>query len=133
MEETEEGILAKPVVMTKRAPAPRLTSEEQRWLERAKAKIDTINTDLASAKGLTQAEALVAAKAGLIDPKQAWCGPESWQERERAAEKDLRVGRVSSQFESVEELVKYLRLLRDAPPRLTWHPGSLLNTSETAP
>jgi AbrB family looped-hinge helix DNA binding protein len=72
MEETEDGILVKPVTVTERVPAARLTLKEQRILEKARAKMAKIKVDLASAKGLTKEEARVAAKAGLIDPAQAW-------------------------------------------------------------
>ena len=72
MEETEDGILVKPVTVTERVPAPRLTPKEERILEKAKAKRAKIKVDLASAKGLTKEEAQVAIKAVLIDPAQAW-------------------------------------------------------------
>jgi bifunctional DNA-binding transcriptional regulator/antitoxin component of YhaV-PrlF toxin-antitoxin module len=72
MEAVAEGILVKPVTVTKRVPAARLTPKEQQLLEKAKAKIEQINADIISARGLTKVEARVAAKAGLIDPEQAW-------------------------------------------------------------
>ncbi len=109
MEETAEGILVKPVTVTTRVPAQRLTPKEQRLLERAKAKIDQINDDLASAKGLTKDEAKVAAKAGLIDPEQAWWWLEPWQKREREAEWDLRAGRLIGPFDTAEEAIRALK------------------------
>jgi AbrB family looped-hinge helix DNA binding protein len=109
MEETNEGILIRPVAVTTRVPAARLTPREQRMLEQAQAKIDKINAKLTSAKGLTKDEARVAAKAGLIDADQAWWWLESWQKREREAESDIRAGRVSGPFDSVEELIHDLR------------------------
>ncbi len=108
MEETTEGILVKPVTVTKRVPAPRLTPKEQQLLEKARTKIDKINADMISAKGLTKAEVKVAAKAGLIDAGQAWWWLESWQKKEREAEADIRVGRVKGPFENVEDLIKEL-------------------------
>ena len=82
----------------------------RRWeegiLDKAKAKMAKINVDLASAKGLTKAEARVATKADLIDPAQAWWGLEPWQRKERDAEADLKAGRVRGPFEGVEDLIK---------------------------
>jgi len=109
MEETAEGILVKPVTVTTRIPAERLTPKEQRLLERAKAKIDQINDDLASAKGLTKDEAKVAAKAGLIDPEQAWWWLEPWQKREREAERDIRAGKLIGPFDTPEEAIRALK------------------------
>jgi AbrB family looped-hinge helix DNA binding protein len=109
MEETEDGILVKPVTVTERVPAARLTPKEQRILEKARAKMAKIKVDLASAKGLTKEEARVAAKAGLIDPEQAWWWLELWQKKERDAEADVKAGRVSGPFENVEELIKDLQ------------------------
>lgn len=109
MEETPEGILVKPVTVATRIPAARLTPKEQQLLEKASAKIAKINADLASAEGLAKDESKVAAKAGLIDPEQAWWWLESWQKREREAEKDIKVGKVSAPFESVEDLIQDLR------------------------
>jgi AbrB family looped-hinge helix DNA binding protein len=108
MEETEDGILVKPVTVTERVPAARLTPMEQRILEKARAKMAKIKVDLASAKGLTNEEVRVAAKAGLIEPEQAWWWLEPWQKKERDAEADLKAGRVSGPFENVEELIKDL-------------------------
>jgi AbrB family looped-hinge helix DNA binding protein len=71
MEPVAEGILVKPVTVTQRVTATRLTPKEQQLLAKAKAKIKQINAYITSAKGLTKAEARVAAKAGLIDPQQA--------------------------------------------------------------
>jgi AbrB family looped-hinge helix DNA binding protein len=108
MEETEDGILVKPVTVTERVPAARLTPKEQRILEKARTKMAKIKVDLASAKGLTKEEARVAAKAGLIDPEQAWWWVELWQKKERDAEADVKAGRVSGPFENVKELIKDL-------------------------
>jgi bifunctional DNA-binding transcriptional regulator/antitoxin component of YhaV-PrlF toxin-antitoxin module len=107
MEPVAEGILVKPVTVTQRVTATRLTPKEQQLL--AKAKIKQINADITSAKGLTKAEARVAAKAGLIDPEQAWWWLESWQKGEREAEEDIRAGRMSGPFESVEEFKRAVK------------------------
>jgi len=108
MQETKEGILVKPVAVTERVPIARLTAKEQRILLKAKDKVARIKKDLLSARGLTEEEARVAAKAGLIDPDQAWWWFESWQKGEREAEKDLKAGKVK-EFENVEDLIKDLR------------------------
>jgi AbrB family looped-hinge helix DNA binding protein len=108
MQETKEGILVKPVTVTERAPAARLSAKEQRILLKAREKIARIKKDLLSARGLTKEEAQVAAKASLIDPDQSWWWLESWQKGEREAEKDLRAGRVK-EFENVEDLIRDLR------------------------
>ena len=108
MEETEGGILVRPVTVTERVPAARLTPKEQRLLEKAKAKMATIKVDLASAKGLTKDAARVATKAGLIDPAQAWWRLEPWQKKERDAEVDLKTGRVSGPNEKVEDFINGL-------------------------
>jgi AbrB family looped-hinge helix DNA binding protein len=108
MEEAEGGILVKPVTVTERVPVARLTLREQRILEKARAKMAKIKVDLVSATGLTKEEARVAAKAGLIDPEQAWWWLEPWQKKERDAEADVKAGRVSGPFENVEDLIKDL-------------------------
>lgn len=62
---------------------PELSKREQRILARAKDKIKTVNEDMLNSKGLTEAEANAAAKAGLIDPEQKYWWLESWQKGER--------------------------------------------------
>ena len=89
---------------------PELSKKEQRILARAKDKIKTINEDMLNSKGLTEAEANVAAKAGLIDPEQKYWWLESWQKGEREAERDEREGRSSSEFETTEDLLAHLFL-----------------------
>lgn len=108
MQETRDGILVKPVAVTERVPAARLTPTEQQLLLKAKDKIARIKKDLASAKGLTEEEARVAAKAGLIDLQQAWWWRESWQKGEREAEKSIRAKKVK-EFDTVEDLIHDLR------------------------
>lgn len=69
-----------------------------RLLVRAQKKIKAINGDLLNSRGLTQAEADVAARVGLIDPQQKYWWLESWQKGEREAERDERAGRSSGPF-----------------------------------
>lgn len=109
MEEVKSGILVKPVSVAARVSAVRLTSEEQRLLKKATDKVVKLNLALTSAKGLTKDEALVAAKAGLIDSAQIWWWLESWQKREREAEEDIRAGKASDSFKNVEALMRHLR------------------------
>lgn len=91
---------------------PELSKRELRILARAKDKIKTINEDLLNSKGLTEAEASVAAKAGLIDPEQKYWWLESWQKGEREAERDEREGRSSSAFETAKGLLSHLHKQR---------------------
>ena len=100
-------IILIPKRLAAKVPAPRLSPAEQKILIRAKAKIERIQGDLLKAKGLTREEVRVAAKAGLIDPDQSYWWTEEWQRGERAAERDVRAGRVKT-FSSVEELVSNL-------------------------
>ncbi|MBI4609526.1 MAG: AbrB/MazE/SpoVT family DNA-binding domain-containing protein [Candidatus Rokubacteria bacterium] len=106
LEATAEGgrIVLTPQRLAPKAPAPRLTAAEQRTLLRAKGKIERIRQDLLTARGLAEAEAEVAAKAGLIDPDQKYWWTEAWQKGERAAEADRRAGRLLGPFATVEAL-----------------------------
>ena len=101
-------IILTPKRMVAKAPTAPLSPKEQRLLKRAKAKMARIQQDLLRAKGLTVEEAKIAAKAGLIAPEQAYWWTEDWQKGERAAEADLRAGRVKK-FERVEDLLADLR------------------------
>ena len=92
--------------------SPKLSKKEQRILARAKDKIKTINEDMLNSKGLTEAEANAAAKAGLIDPEQKYWWLESWQKGEREAERDEREDRSSSAFETAEGLLAHLHKQR---------------------
>lgn len=96
-------IILTPLRLSAKAPAPRMTLAEQRRLARAKAKIDRIRRNLLGATGLTNEEAEVAAKAGLIDRDQMYWWTEAWQKGERAAEADRRAGRLLGPFVTVEE------------------------------
>ncbi len=95
-------IVLTPKQLAAKAPAPGLASGEQRALVRAKAKIERICRDLLHAKGLTEEEAQVAARAGLIDQDQKYWWTEAWQKGERAAEADRRGGRLLGPFATVE-------------------------------
>jgi AbrB family looped-hinge helix DNA binding protein len=96
-----------PQQVAKKAPAAKLSPKEQRLLKLAKRKIATIQKDLRRAKGLTRAEADIAAKAGLIAWDQRWWWTEEWQVGEREAQRDLDEGRVET-FESAEAFPIYL-------------------------
>ncbi len=106
VEATAEGgrILLTPLQLAAKAPAPHLTPVEQRILLRAKGKIERIRQDLLVARGLTEQEAQVAAKARLVDPGQKYWWTEAWQKGERAAEADRRAGRLLGPFTTVEAL-----------------------------
>lgn len=105
LEATAQGgkIVLAPLQLTAKAPAPRLTVAEQRLLARARAKVERIQRDLASARGLTIAEAKVAAKAGLIDPDQAYWWTEVWQRGERKAETEIQTGKLLGPFATVQD------------------------------
>ena len=91
---------------------PKLSKREQEILALAKDKIKTINEDLLNSKGLTETEANVAIRAGLIDQEQKYWWLESWQKGEREAERDEREGRSSSAFETAESLLVHLHKQR---------------------
>jgi bifunctional DNA-binding transcriptional regulator/antitoxin component of YhaV-PrlF toxin-antitoxin module len=105
----EQGrIVLTPMRLAAKAPALRLSAAAQRILARAKAKIERIQQDLPRSRGLTPEEARVAARAGLIDPDQQYWWTEDWQRGERAAEADVRGGRVRT-FASREEFLSELK------------------------
>lgn len=106
LEATAQGsrIILTPMQLAAKAPAPRLTPAEQRTLARAQVKIERIRRDLLHARGLTTEEADAAAKAGLIDPDQKYWWTEAWQKRERAAEADVRAGRLLGPFATFKAL-----------------------------
>lgn len=111
LEAAAEGgrIILTPLQLAAKAPAPRLTPAEQRILLRAKGKIERIRRDLLTARGLTEEEGEVAAKAGLIDPGQKYWWTEAWQKGERAAEADRRAGRLLGPFATAEALREGMR------------------------
>ncbi len=51
---------------------------------------------------------IIMAPKKLIDADQAWFWSPEWQAGEREAEEDIRAGRVSGPFRSVDELRKHL-------------------------
>ncbi len=104
LDATAQGgrIVLTPKQLAAKAPAPRLTPTEQRVLSRAKVKVERIQRDLLHGKGLTEEEAQVAAKAGLIDPDQVYWWTEAWQKGERVAEAQVRSGRLLGPFTTVE-------------------------------
>ena len=55
---------------------------------------------------------LVLRPVDAIDPTQAWFWTPEWQEKERAADDDIRAGRVSGPFRSVRA---FMRGLKRAP------------------
>jgi bifunctional DNA-binding transcriptional regulator/antitoxin component of YhaV-PrlF toxin-antitoxin module len=110
LEATVEGrkIVLTPKRLAEKAPTPRLSPAEQRLLTRAHTKIEQIQKDLAKARGLTPAEARVAAKVGLIDPGQLYWWTEAWQKGEREADSEIREGQVKS-FERIQDFLQDLR------------------------
>ena len=85
-----------------------LAPEERKLLQQARRKIARIRKDLGRSKGLTPAEADLAARAGLIQKDQRWWWTEAWQGGERQVEQDLKAGRVKV-FESANDLLQDLR------------------------
>ena len=85
-----------------------LAPEERKLLQQARRKIERIRKDLGRSKGLTPAEADLAARAGLIQKDQRWWWTEAWQGGERQVEQDLKAGRVKV-FESANDLLQDLR------------------------
>jgi len=106
----EDGkIMMVPQKLTNKGEAIPLNDEEQEILLKAKRKIDRIKEDFIHSEGLTQEEAKIAAKVGLIDPEQVWWWTEEWQEGERKAEKEIKEGRVHGPFTTMEEFRAWLK------------------------
>jgi AbrB family looped-hinge helix DNA binding protein len=101
-------IVLTPKQLAEKAPAPKLSPGEQRLLAGAQVKIERIQKNLMQAKGLTLAEARVAARVGRIDPEQIYWWTEEWQKAEREAEAEIRAGGAKS-FERIEDLLRDLR------------------------
>jgi AbrB family looped-hinge helix DNA binding protein len=110
MVEDKGKIILTPQQVVARAPAAKLSAEEQELLRVAKQKIRAIQRDLEHSTGLTRPEVEVAAKAGLIDPDQRWWWTEEWQEGEREVERDIKAGR-GEVFNTPEEFLKSLATL----------------------
>lgn len=106
--ENGRGVMIPKRTMEK-APAAKLSSREQQLLKSAKTKIDAINRDIKKSKGLTDAEASVAVKVGLIDPDQRWWWTEEWQKDERQAHRDVAAGRVSKTYDNVADALRDLK------------------------
>lgn len=102
------------IIMIPKKLAPKgevvpLTEEEQKMLLRAKEKIESIQRDILRSQGLSQEEIEVAVKVGLIPRDQAWWWTEEWQKGERAAEREIREGKVRGPFENIEEFKSWLK------------------------
>lgn len=93
----------------KSAAARKFSPLEQKTLQSAKKKIAAIQKDLRSAQGLTQAEADVAAKAGLIARDQRWWWREQWQRGEREVDESIAKDGLSGPFQTAEALIAHLR------------------------
>jgi len=106
--ENGRGVMI-PKRAVEKAPAVKLTTREQQLLKSAKAKMDAINRDIKSSKGLTDAETAVAQKVGLIDPDQRWWWTEDWQKGEREAQQDIEAGRVSKVYETITDALADLK------------------------
>jgi AbrB family looped-hinge helix DNA binding protein len=106
--ENGRGVMI-PKQAVEKAPAVKLTSREQQLLKSAKAKIEAINRDIKTSRGLTEAEAKIAAKVGLIDPDQRWWWTEEWQKGEREAQRDIETGRVSKVYENITDALADLK------------------------
>lgn len=89
------------------APAPKLSAQDQELATSAAAKIKAINDDAANSVGLSEVEADIAAKVGLIDPDQRYYWLESFQEGMRESEREVREGKAES-FDSAEDLIAAL-------------------------
>jgi len=85
------------------------TKQEQILLESAKKKIAAINSNLRTARGLTEAETKAAAQAGLIAGDQRWWWTEEWQKGERKAQRDIDAGRVSKVYDDVDDALQALK------------------------
>ena len=92
-----------------------LSASERQALTRARKKIKAINEDIVHSRGLTGKEVAVAVKVGVIPEDQAYFWTEEWQKDERAAERDVRAGRVSPAFDDADEAIAYLHEQVETP------------------
>ena len=96
---TEGGeIILVPKQLAEKTPIPPLSPKEEKLLKKARDKVERIRQDILSSQGLTNEEAGVAVKVGLINKDQAWWWTEEWQKGERKAEREIRQGKVSQTF-----------------------------------
>ena len=105
---SEDRIIIIPKELTTKVTVPTLNKDEQKALTQIKEKILKIQTDHTHSKGLTDIEAEIAAKVGLIDTEQMWWWKEDWQKGEREAENNIAKGEVSEAFQNIEEAMSYL-------------------------
>jgi AbrB family looped-hinge helix DNA binding protein len=105
---SEERIIIIPKELTTKVMVPALNKDEQKALTQIKKKINKIQTDLIHSKGLTDTEAEIAAKVGLIDPEQMWWWKEDWQKGEREAENNIAKGEVSEAFQNIDDVMSDL-------------------------
>ena len=104
----EGRIIIIPKELTTKVMVSVLNKDEQKALTQIKKKINKIQTDLVHSKGLTDKEAEIAAKVGLISPEQMWWWKEDWQKGEREAENNIAKGEVTEAFKNVEDAMNYL-------------------------
>lgn len=111
LEARQEGgkIVLTPKHLVDKAPAPKLSKNEQEILVKAEKKIAKIQHDMLNSKGLTTAEVKVAAKAGLIDPDQAYWWHEGWQKGEREAEESIAKGETEGPFDDINDALRALK------------------------
>lgn len=112
-------IVLVPKRLAEKAPAVRLTPNEQILLEKAAKKIARIRKDLVHSQGLSLEEARVAGRVGLISEDQMWWWTEEWQKGEREAEAELRAGKSVGPFTTADELFADLRERMRRPKRRT--------------
>ena len=100
-------IVITPQQVVGRPAVAKLSREEQQVLRSAQKKIKAIQGDRVHSTGLTQAEADVAARVGLISEDQKWWWLEEWQKGEREVERDFAEGNLEL-FEDAESFLDSL-------------------------
>lgn len=101
--------LMTPQRIVAKTSAPKLSGTEQKALISARKKMNAINQNLRTSKGLTEAEAEIAIRVGLIDAEQRWWWLEEWQSRERKAQRDIHEGSVSKAYENGVQALETLK------------------------
>lgn len=101
-------IVLVPKRLADKAPIKALNPQERRLATSAREKIAQIRKDMVRSRGLTLAEAKVAAKIGLISSDQIWWWTEEWQAGEREAESERRGGKSIGPFDSADDLIASL-------------------------